>query len=96
MAVNATKPVLILKDPKKRSERPNGYLYATLVDGSKQSLNALRLAIRMLGPHDRIKCISAAQSNIDTDKVRLTVEQVLEENGVLERSTVQMLDSNPS
>lgn len=49
----------------------------------------------MLGPDDRIKTISAAQSNIDVEKLKLTVEQILEENDVLERSEVQILNSNP-
>ena len=75
-----------MKDPKKRSERVDGYLFACLVDGSNLSLKALDLAIRMLGPNDKIKTISAAQSNIDIDKVKLIVENRLEEAGVLERS----------
>ena len=54
MAVHAERPVLILKDPKKRSERTEGYLFAVLIDGSKKSINALHLAIKMMGPLDRI------------------------------------------
>ena len=70
MSVHATKPCLILKDPKKRSERIHGYLYAVLVDGSEKSMHALKLAIKMMGPHDKIKTVSAAQANIDIDKVK--------------------------
>ena len=70
-------------------------MYACLVDGSKKSLKALELAIRMLGPNDRIHTISAAQPNICVEKLQLTVEQILEENGVLDRSEVQILNSNP-
>ncbi len=61
-------------------------MFACLVDGSNLSMRALELAIRMLGPNDRIKTVSAAQSNIDIEKVRMTVEHRLEEAGVLERS----------
>ena len=41
MSIHADRPLLILKDPKKRSERVDGYLYAVLVDGSKKSMEAL-------------------------------------------------------
>ena len=60
LSTHATKPVLIMKDPKKRSERIDGYLFAVCVDGSNLSMKALDLAIRMLGPNDKIKTVSAA------------------------------------
>ena len=35
MAVQCSIPVLVIKDPHKRTDRPHGYNMAVLVDGSK-------------------------------------------------------------
>lgn len=41
MSVWATVPIMIIKDPHTRDQRPNGYRFAVCVDGSEQSLKAL-------------------------------------------------------
>ena len=41
MSLNSTAPVIIVKDPKTREQRPDGYTFGVCVDGSKQSLNAV-------------------------------------------------------
>ena len=71
-------------------------MFAVLVDGSNKSMHALKLAIKMMGPNDKIKTVSAAQANIDIAKVKMTVEHDLEAAGVLDRSEVKILDSNPA
>ena len=43
MAVESYCPVLIVKDPHKRSERPDGYRFGACIDGSQLSLDALKL-----------------------------------------------------
>ena len=45
--------------------------------------------------NDVIQAENRAQSNIDIDKVKTQVEHRLEEAGVLERSKVEILPSNP-
>ena len=49
-------------------------MFAVLVDGSNKSMHALKLAIKMMGPNDKIKTVSAAQANIDIAKVKMTVD----------------------
>jgi hypothetical protein len=43
MSINCEKPIMVIKDPHQRSERPNGYLFAVCVDGSDNSIRALNM-----------------------------------------------------
>ena len=79
MAIQCNKPILVIKDPHKRSERPNGYRLAVCVDGSSHSLKALDMICDLCGENDKISIIICEQSNIDVKKVTGTVEYYLEE-----------------
>jgi len=47
LSTRSTCPVLIIKDPHDRSQRPDGYRFAALVDGSRFSIEALELICRI-------------------------------------------------
>ena len=95
MGINCPKPVMVIKDPHKRAERPNGYQLAVCVDGSDHSIRALNLLCDICGPSDKIVIIIAEQSNIDVKKVTDSVEYYLEEKNChhKEKSTIKILPS---
>ena len=49
MSINCPKPIIVIKDPHKRQERPNGYSLAVCVDGSDNSIRALNLLCDICG-----------------------------------------------
>ena len=79
MSINCPKPIMVIKDPHKRAERPNGYSLAVCVDGSDHSIRALNLLCDICGEHDKIVVIVCEQSNIDIKKVTDSIEYHLEE-----------------
>lgn len=93
LSVRSAAPVLIIKDPITREQRPDGFVMAVCIDGSKKSLAALDLICAMKHPNDRVKVIIAEQENIDTFKVKQTVSDALEEKNCLDKSTIDVLKS---
>ncbi len=93
LPVESYKPVLSGKDPHQRKDRPDGYRMAACVDGSKKSLNALKMICDMRSGNDRISVITCEQPNIDTQKVKDIVCHLLEERGCLEYGEVNILKS---
>lgn len=79
MAVYATVPIMIIKDPHSREEKPNGYRFACCVDGSEQSLKALHQACKFHSKKDHITVIICEQDNINSKIVKEEVEHDLEE-----------------
>ncbi len=58
LSVNSVNPVLIVKDPKLRTESPEGvYRFAVCIDGSERSMDALSLICRLKSPTDKITVI---------------------------------------
>jgi len=66
LSVNSTNPILIIKDPKLRSESPEGvYRFAVCIDGSDRSMEGLSLICKLKAPKDKITVIICEQDNID-------------------------------
>ena len=61
---------MIIRDPKSRKERTNGFLMAVCYDGSKQSKGSLALMCQLRSPEDRIYVIICEQANLDTGKIK--------------------------
>jgi len=61
---------MIIKDPKSRKERTEGYLMAVCCDGSKKSLEGLSLMCKLRSPIDKIQVIICEQENINTQKIK--------------------------
>jgi hypothetical protein len=47
LALNSAAPVLILKDPIPRSQKPGGFNFCALIDGSVKSMKGLELLCKM-------------------------------------------------
>ena len=97
LSINATKPVLIIKDPHTRDQKPNGYRYAVCCDGSQQSLDALHMACKLHSEKDHITVLICEQDNIDSSLVKEEVEHDLEELNCHNEgeSEVKILQSQP-
>jgi nucleotide-binding universal stress UspA family protein len=93
MSIQCKKPVLVIKDPHKRAERPNGYNLAVCVDGSDHSIRALDMLCDLCGDKDKIVIIVCEQSNIDVKKVTDKIDFHLEEKNChhLNKSTIKVL-----
>lgn len=65
MSVQAKTPVLIVKDFKTRDDRPDGFTYGVLLDGSLKSNQSMDLLIRMVHPNDKIVGITVEQNNVN-------------------------------
>ena len=58
LSLNTACPVLILKDPIDRSTKKDGvYSHALCTDGSRQSMKALELITKVMGPKDKVVLI---------------------------------------
>ena len=77
---------MVIKDPHKRSDRPDGFKLAVCVDGSDQSLKALKYVCELCGEKDKVAIIICEQSNIDVKKVTDNVEFHLEEKNCHDHS----------
>jgi len=66
LSIESHVPVLIIKDPHSRADRPNGYRFAVCIDGSRKSLKALELICNIMSSKDKISVITCEQANIDT------------------------------
>lgn len=93
LSVESAGPVMIIKDPKTRKDRPDGYTHAICTDGSRKSMEALALLCKIKHPNDKIYVIICEQENIDSTKIKENVLVDLEERECLERSTIQILKS---
>lgn len=93
MSVNSKTPVLIVKDYKKRADRPDGFTYGVLIDGSNKAMQALNLLCRTTHDKDKIVAITCEQANIDAGKVRDQANKKLEEEGKLDNAEVVILKS---
>jgi hypothetical protein len=65
MGVTSSVPILIVKELRVRSERPNGYHFAACVDGSKDSLGSLDLLCDLQSGRDRISVLIYDHESID-------------------------------
>jgi len=67
LAIESAAPTLIIKDPKTRDDRPDGYRFGACIDGSDQSKESLEFIKRVRGPGDKITVIICEQENIDAN-----------------------------
>mmetsp|Transcript_5537 Transcript_5537/g.9448 ORF Transcript_5537/g.9448 Transcript_5537/m.9448 type:complete len:188 (-) Transcript_5537:96-659(-) len=93
LSVETCRPVFIVKDPHVAKDRPDGFRYAACVDGSKKSLDALKMICDLKRPIDKITVITCEQANIDTAFVKGQVTHLLEERGEFENSQLVTLKS---
>lgn len=93
LSIEAVAPILIIKDPHNRKDRPNGFRFCACVDGSEKSLKALKMICDVKSPGDKITVIICEQANLDTGKVCDIVAYNLEESGCLEDAIVEVLSS---
>eukprot|EP00356_Strombidium_inclinatum_P009114 CAMPEP_0170491374 /NCGR_PEP_ID=MMETSP0208-20121228/10906_1 /TAXON_ID=197538 /ORGANISM="Strombidium inclinatum, Strain S3" /LENGTH=286 /DNA_ID=CAMNT_0010766939 /DNA_START=21 /DNA_END=881 /DNA_ORIENTATION=+ len=93
LSTESKTPVLIMKDPKTREQRPDGYRLAACVDGSRKSLLALSMICDIRQPNDKICVITCAQKNIDVALVKEKVEKLLTERGCFEHAEINVLES---
>jgi len=93
LSLHSVAPVLIIKDPKQRKDRPNGYNMGLCSDGSNRSFEALELMCQMRKPVDKIHVIVCEQANIDTEKIKKSISDTLEEKNCLDVSTIHILKS---
>lgn len=94
MSINTTQPIMILKRPRRRNQKPNNaYNHALCCDGSKESLKALEMICRIRMPQDSIIVIVCEQANIDVEKVRERVSKKLEQEECLGVSKIEILKS---
>ena len=93
MAIASSAPILIIKDPKTRDDRPDGYRFAACIDGSDQSNECLEFIRRVRGPGDKITIIICEQENIEANAVRETVMYELEERDMHLDATIVILES---
>jgi len=84
---------MIIKDAHTREQRPDGYVLAVCCDGSKQALKAVTMLCEVRGPKDKIQVIICEQANIDTAKIKQTVNDHLEEMNCLEYANIDILKS---
>ena len=93
LAVNSTLPVLVIKDPRRREQKPDGtYRYGVCYDGSSQAKKALTLAVKMMRPTDRLCTITVKEPNVDDAKVEAMVKEMLAEAGVTGQYIHESLD----
>lgn len=93
LSIETYKPVMIVKDPKQRKDRPEGYTYSACVDGSRKSIEALKLICKIKQPIDKIKVITCEQANLDTQKIKDTVMHIVEEMGCTAQTEFELLPS---
>ena len=59
LALNSTFPLLVIKDPRLRSVKPDGcYRYAICYDGSDPCKHALKLILEMMRPTDKLVALT--------------------------------------
>ena len=68
---------MIIKDPSRRADRPNGYLYAAAIDGSQHSIDTLDLLFNLKQGEDKILVLIYDHEKIDVKKVKGKVEEFL-------------------
>ena len=93
LSVHSVAPVIIIKEPLSRKERPEGFSFASCCDGSWSSTKSLELLCNMRGPADKIHIIICEQHNIDTSKIRQNVSDHLEERDCLEFAEINVIKS---
>ena len=92
LSTKSEAPVMIIKDPKSRKDR-GAFMFAVCVDGSKASIDCLKMLIRFRHSDDKVYVIICEQQNIDSAHVKTVVSEVLEEQGCLEHSQIMVLSS---
>ena len=93
MAMQSPLPVMIIKDPKSRKNRPEGFLMAVCSDGSKKSLEGLALMCKLRSPQDKIYVIICEQGNLDSGKIKDTISFDLEERECLQHAHIEIIKS---
>ena len=94
LSLSTPTPVFILKNAIERKKKTNNaYLHALCSDGSRQSISALNIIMRIRQPQDKIAIIICEQENIDAAKVQKQIEDMLEEEECLDQSTFKVIES---
>ena len=70
-------PTMIIKNPSRREDHPNGYTFAAAIDGSQQSIHTLDLLCNLQQGEDKLLVLIYDHENIDVQKVKAKVEGVL-------------------
>lgn len=99
MALNSSLPVLVIKDPRPRTIKPDGlYRYAVCYDGSDQAKYALETACRTMGPEDRLTTITVKEKGVEEEEVRAAAQKVRDEHqhkGTYEHVMLDQEDGEP-
>ena len=82
LALNANFPIVIIKDPRLRSVKPDGcYRYAICYDGSDPCKHALKLILSMMRPTDKLVALTVKDQDIHHDKTENEVNIMRSEAG---------------
>jgi hypothetical protein len=82
LALNASLPILVIKDPRLRSVKPDGcYRYAICYDGSDPCKHALQLVFKMMHPEDKLVSLTVKDSGIDSETVKAEIEEMRKKYG---------------
>lgn len=84
LSINATAPVLIIKDKSFRSQKLGGALrWAVCTDGSEKSFQALHLLATLLDKSkDEVEAITVEDHNVDVAATKAAAELHFESEGV--------------
>lgn len=68
LAINAKFPILIIKDARLRTVKPDGcYRYAICYDGSHPCINALKVILAMMRTTDKLVALTVKDNEIHHD-----------------------------
>jgi len=76
LSLNSTLPIMIVKDPRMRSEKKNhAYKYAVLYDQSKQSKKVLDIVLKLMTPQDEMWIITCKEPKINVEGIHEEVTE---------------------
>jgi hypothetical protein len=82
LSVNATVPVVIVKDPRTRKQKKSGwYRFAVCFDTSEKACEVLRFTLNMMRAEDHIAIICVKELRIDMNQVEKQVTKICHEFG---------------
>lgn len=80
LSMNASVPVIIIKDPITRSMKKSGWFrFGVCFDSSEKSLRVLRYTLGIMRPEDHIAIITCKELRIDMAAVEKTITEVCAE-----------------
>lgn len=83
LALYSTTPILVVKDPRHRRDRPNNaYRFGVLYDGSDKAKKALVTTCKLMAKQDKLVVITVNEDLVDEKNAHTQVQEIAAKFGV--------------